>query len=109
MALEIDPKSKLEVVPLWIDGARATASSAQTFPVHGAAKGQDVYLAQAADIDAGKRAADAAWAAFHTWRKEGPIVRRDMLLRVAAILARDKEELKRIQMEETSCTKEWAE
>ncbi|KAH8892189.1 aldehyde dehydrogenase [Thozetella sp. PMI_491] len=109
MALEIDPTSKLEVVPLWIDGASATASPAQTFPVHSAAKGQDVYLAQGADVDAAKKAADAAWAAFQTWRKEGPIQRRDMLLRVATILTQGKEELKQIQMDETSCTKEWAE
>ena len=107
--IDISESTMLTVVPLWIDGTPTKSSSAQTFPVHSAAQGRDVYLAQSADVATAKAAADSSMKAFQTWKKVGPVYRRDLLMRVAAILSRRKDELKRIAIEETSCNDAWAE
>jgi acyl-CoA reductase-like NAD-dependent aldehyde dehydrogenase len=109
MALSTDSQTGLAVIPLWIDGGPARASPPQVFPVYGALEGRNVYLAQSADVASAKQAADAALLAFQTWKKKGPIARRQLLTRVATILNQKRNELKRIQVEETSCTEAWAE
>lgn len=101
--------TNLTVVPLWIDGAPTKSSSAQTFAVYSALQGRDIYMAQSADVASAKLAADSSFRAFQTWKKVGPVYRRDLLMKVATILSRRKDELKKIAMEETSCDDAWAE
>jgi acyl-CoA reductase-like NAD-dependent aldehyde dehydrogenase len=108
MPLVIDSPSSLPVVPLWINGEAATSSPPITFTVHSAAQHKDVYLAQATDTETARRAVDAAWTAFQDWKKTNHYYRRELLLRVAAIYRRRKEELVKIQIEETSCQEPWA-
>ncbi|CAM1503360.1 Fc.00g081360.m01.CDS01 [Cosmosporella sp. VM-42] len=109
LRVDISEPTRLPVVPLWIDGEPTKPSTSRTFPVHCAAQGRDVYLAESADVAAAKLAADSSWKAFQTWKKVGPVHRRDLLMRVAAVLARRKDQLKMIAMEETSCNDAWAE
>lgn len=109
MTVDTIESAKIPTIPLWIDGEATEPSSGQLFPVHSAAQGRDVYLAQSADVAAAKLAADSSIKAFQTWKKQGPLHRRDLLMRVAAIMTRRKEEFKRAAMEETSCAEAWAE
>ncbi|KAF7560947.1 hypothetical protein G7046_g3199 [Stylonectria norvegica] len=106
--VDIVDSSQLEVVPLWIDGAPAKSSS-QTFPVYSAAQGRNVYLAQSADVAAATAAAESSLKAFQKWKRTGPIHRRDLVMRVAAIMTRRKEEFKKAAIDETSCNDAWAE
>ena len=108
MTLDIEPHSELPIVPLWIDGEAVRSSPPKLFPVHSSLQDKDVFLAHSADVDTAKRAAEAAWTAFLSWKKQGPVFRRDLLLRVADNYERRTEQLIKLQMEETSCTETWA-
>lgn len=109
MPLMLDDASGLSVVPLWINGKAYTGSKPIIFPVHSATHKKDVYLAHAADSQAASAAADSSNLAFDEWRHTPAAVRRKIILRAADIIDRRREELISVQIEETSCTRTWAE
>ncbi|KAF2772318.1 ALDH-like protein [Teratosphaeria nubilosa] len=111
MALSADHSngSHTPVVPLWINGEAATASKPVQFPVTSYAEQKDVVVAESADVDAAKRAADAAWSAFQTWQHASVVTRRDLLHRYSALLRERSEQLVEAQILETSVSKQWAE
>ena len=97
------------VVPLWINGEATTSSPPITFTVTSVSKPQETPItAQSADSDAATRAADAAWAAFGSWKKTSPQTRRDLLLRAASAYESRMQQLVEAQVHETSCTEPWA-
>lgn len=108
MGLSTASDGYTKVVPLWIDGAPATSTPAITFPVISAEHEKTVYVAQSADVQTAAHAADVALKAFATWRHVNAVTRRQIILRAADILESRKEELVKIQREETSCQERWA-
>lgn len=100
--------TKLEVVPLLIDGKPTTASTSAQFPVFSLEEQRDVYLAESADVDAANRAADASWNTFKTWKKSSGLTRRRILQRYADLLRSREEDLVRVQRLETSVIELWA-
>ena len=100
--------SALPVVPLWIDGAATASDPNDIFIVRSAARGKDVGQAHSATAESAKAAAETSWTAFELWRSWNAVRRRDLVLRVANILERRADEIVESQIEETSCTKEWA-
>ena len=109
MNLKAESLEEPDVVPLWINGEATTSSPPTTFTVASVSKPQDApIIAHSADSEAANRAADAAWAAFASWRKTSPQIRRDLLLRVADAYERRLQQLIELQMRETNCTNQWA-
>jgi len=108
MPTTTDKKSGLQVIPLWIDGAPATSTPEITFQVVSAEKKKDVYVAQAANPEACKRAVDSAVKAFRTYKSTSLVQRREWLAKVVELLKARSNELVNLQMEETSCVKGWA-
>ena len=104
----MDKEGTTKVVPLWINGASATSTPEIIFPVFSAEQQKVVYLAQSADSQTATHAADVASKAFATWRHVNAVTRRGIVLRAADILESRKDELVRIQREETSCQEGWA-
>ena len=100
--------SALPVVPLWINGVATTSDPGDIFIVRSAAKGKDVARAHSATVESAKAAAETSWTAFEQWRSWSAVRRRDLVLTVANILQRRADEIVESQIEETSCTKEWA-
>lgn len=97
-----------DMVPLWINGEATTSSPPTTFIVTSLSNPQDTPIrAHSADSDAAAHAADAAWAAFASWRTTSPQTRRDLLLRVADAYERRLQQLTELQVRETSCTEQW--
>ncbi|KAJ5803434.1 ALDH-like protein [Penicillium pulvis] len=92
----------LPVVPLLIGGVETAGSPSDRFPVYSYAQQKDVYLAESANAETAKAAADAAAVAFKTWKKTPARDRRDLLLRYADLLQSHAEELAAVQMAETS-------
>ena len=108
MNLKTASPEEPDVVPLWINGKATTSSPPTTFTVTSLSKPRDTPItAHSADSDAATRAADAAWAAFTSWRKTSPQTRRDLLLRVANAYERRLQQLTDLQVRETSCTVQW--
>ena len=108
MTLKTGSSQEPDVVPLWINGEATTSSPPTTFTVTSLSKPQAPPIeAHSADSDAAIRAADAAWTAFASWRKNSPQTRRDLLLRVAEAYERRLQQLTELQVQETSCTEQW--
>ncbi|KIX09648.1 uncharacterized protein Z518_00729 [Rhinocladiella mackenziei CBS 650.93] len=100
--------TKLEIIPLVIDGKPTSANPSITFPVFGLEQQRDVFLAESADVDAADRAANASWKTFQTWRKTPSVDRRRLLNRYAELLRNHEEEFVRFQRLEVSMNEIWA-
>lgn len=99
---------ELELVPLLINGKPATSSPSITFPVFGLEQHKLVFLAESADSDTARRAADASWLTFQSWKGTPAVSRRKILLRYAELLRQHEDELVTAQREETSVIEIWA-
>jgi acyl-CoA reductase-like NAD-dependent aldehyde dehydrogenase len=108
MPTTVDEATGLQIVPLWINGLPAKASPEATFPVYSSRQQKKVYLAQSADVPAAILAAESAQNAFRGWRYTPAVQRRNIILRLAALLKERKDQLVRLQIEETSCSETWA-
>ncbi|KAJ5894093.1 Vanillin dehydrogenase [Penicillium taxi] len=98
--------SSTNVVPLIIDNESVLTDI--KFPVYGPATGETSYSAGASVKDA-ERAVNSAQAAFPAWAQMKPYDRRDILLKAAEIMLERKEELIRIQYEETGAARLFSE
>lgn len=93
-------------IPLWIDNEAVCTSS--TIPVTQALSGNVVHHASSASISEATKAVDSSWKAFQSWRQTTHVIRRDLILRVAAYYESHIDEFVARQIEETSCTEAWA-
>lgn len=101
--------TKLETVPLWIDGAPYSSPDVTKFAVFSAKEGRNVYWAQSATAAIAEKAADSAQRALPEWQKNfSAAARRDILGRFAALLELRQQELVDAQIKETSCSETWA-
>jgi len=82
-------------------------SPGDRFPVYSYAQQKDVYLAESANAETAKAAADAAAVAFKTWKNTSAKDRRELLLRYADLLQSHADELAAIQIAETSAAALW--
>ncbi|KAN0117903.1 aldehyde dehydrogenase [Hyaloscypha variabilis] len=73
----------------------------QEFAVHNPANGEKVWNAGGASVENAIQAIEAAVAAFPSWSKTKPAVRRDIFLRAADIFERRYQELAYYQKQET--------
>ncbi|KIW63506.1 hypothetical protein PV04_08505 [Phialophora macrospora] len=96
------------VVPLWIDGKPEPLNSSNYIEVFSSVQGKVVHLAQGANESDARRAADVAWTSFLKWRRTKPEHRRDVLLKVADLYESRAAEVAHWQVEETSCSEEFA-
>lgn len=103
----VDQETGLEIVPLWIGGAPSQSSTAASFPVFSANKGQDAFLAQSADAETAIKAAESALTAFWDWKKAPAALRRSIVLNFGDTVQARADELVRSQIEETSCSETW--
>jgi acyl-CoA reductase-like NAD-dependent aldehyde dehydrogenase len=93
-------------VPFFINGKEVHPET--RFKVVSPASGKVVHEAASATEGDVRAAVDAAATAFKTWKKSLPRVRRDIFLKGAEIMERRRDELARYIMDETSCTRQWA-
>ena len=100
--------TQLETLPLVINGEPTTALKSNKFSVYSLEQQKDVYLAESADVDAAKRAADASLKAFKLWKKTNGVERRKLLLRYAQVLRSHEAELVTAQRTETGMSEMWA-
>lgn len=107
MPLEKDSQGR-QVVPTFIDGKAEPVNSDRVFPVTSSLKESTVHYAQSADVQSCEKACEAAWNTFQTWKKESAIKRRDLIIRTADLFEERKADLIRAQMDETSCSEQWA-
>jgi acyl-CoA reductase-like NAD-dependent aldehyde dehydrogenase len=99
----------LEIVPLWINGQPQVSSPPIKIEVVSSTKQKTVFLAEAANVSTAILAVESAASAFSSWRLVSAASRRDLLLRAANIFEDRHAELVAFEIEETSCTREWAE
>jgi acyl-CoA reductase-like NAD-dependent aldehyde dehydrogenase len=88
------------VIPLWLDGKEVNDTSV-TYDIVSPTTGQKIYESCSASVEDARRAVESAQTAFETWSQVKPGERRDILLRAADILIRDKEVLRNITRQET--------
>ncbi|RDX48153.1 aldehyde dehydrogenase [Lentinus brumalis] len=98
----------LPFTPLYIDGQWRPASTGASFEVRNPTTGQVVGTAASASAEDCAAAVDAAARAFTTWEHTPLMVKRDVFLRAADILATDKyrEKVATIPAEEVSATED---
>ncbi len=92
--------ASIETVPLWINGQRATSRSTRQGVVTNAATGaavRSVPFANAEDVDAAVKAADAA---FPAWRATSPLRRARILVRFRELMEQHQQEIATIVSEE---------
>lgn len=94
-------------VPLWIDGTPITDSST-TFPVQQSRSHTTVHHAASASTQEALSAVASSQAAFQSWRFTTHVVRRDLILKVAAYYEQHARAFIEAQMLETSCDEAWA-
>ncbi|EFX02135.1 aldehyde dehydrogenase [Grosmannia clavigera kw1407] len=63
---------------------------------------------QGADVDDCQRAIESSAAAFETWSHESPIARRQLLMKLAALLRERGDEAKALTQAEIHCSELWA-
>ncbi len=97
-----------DVVPLWIDGKAEPLNSSNYIEVFSSAQSKVVHLAQGANESDARRTADSSWTSFLQWKRTKPEYRRDMLLKVADLYESRTEEIIHWQVQETSCSKDFA-
>ncbi|KAH6609223.1 hypothetical protein Trco_002569 [Trichoderma cornu-damae] len=94
------------VVPLIINGRDHYPE--RSFDVTSPVTGKVAHRCGAATLADAAAAVDAAAAAFKTWRRATPSLRRDILLRAAEIMRQRSDELVRIESDETGAARPWA-
>src|ERR1700744_6499855 len=95
--------SSLETIPLWINGRSVTSSDLKRFPVVSARDNdRPLHYAISADVSSPIEAGASASGAFQTWKKTSAVERRDILFKAADLILERKNELVKVQMEETS-------
>lgn len=87
------------VIPLLLDGKEITTEV--TYDVVSPTTGQTIYKSSSASVEDAKRAVESAQVAYESWSQSKPNDRRDILLRVADLLLRDKEILRTVVYHET--------
>lgn len=96
----------MHTVPLLINGE--DISSSTTFDIINPGSGSTQFQAYGADSLLAKKAVDAAAAAFPSWSKTKPLVKRDLFFKAADLLQQRAEEVTQIQLQETSVDKGFA-
>lgn len=99
--------NELRVIPLRIGGKETKSSPSIQFPVYSNKLQKDVYLAESADKETAKLAADAALQSFTSWKKVSAKDRRELLQNYAKRLRENTERLVAVQQEETSAPELW--
>jgi acyl-CoA reductase-like NAD-dependent aldehyde dehydrogenase len=95
-------------VPLWIDGETLPTSPTPTFPVTQSTTNKTVHHAASATTQDALNAAASSKTAFASWKRTSHVIRRDLILRVAAYYEANASSLITYQMLETSCEESWA-
>jgi acyl-CoA reductase-like NAD-dependent aldehyde dehydrogenase len=108
MGLPTDQDSRLEVVPLIIDGKEKAIDPSRVFEVRSSISDELVSLAHGAAKQDALDAADAAWEFFHTWKRAPGSRRREIFLRAADLVDERSSELVKIITEEISAALEFA-
>jgi len=90
----------LDVVPLLINGEEITSNV--VFDVVNPGSGKVAFKANGANAELAKKAVEAAQAAFPAWSKTKPLERRKLFLKAAQLLEERKDEVTKIQQQETS-------
>lgn len=103
-----DSHQGLDVVPLWINGKARPLDKSRLFEVTSSARGKTVGFAQSASVEDATAAVEAAAASFKTFRTIPYHQRRAILLKAADELEKRVDELARHQIDETSCSEQWA-
>jgi acyl-CoA reductase-like NAD-dependent aldehyde dehydrogenase len=88
------------IVPFLINGEEVTSKT--VFDVVNPGSGETVFQAYGADAAAAKAAIDAAQKAFPAWSRTKPNDRRRLFFRAAQLLEERKDEIVKIQAQETS-------
>jgi acyl-CoA reductase-like NAD-dependent aldehyde dehydrogenase len=88
------------IVPLIIGGKHVPGPA--TFPVINPANGQELWNAGGASVKEAIQAVEAAEAAFPTWARTKPSVRRDVFLKAAELFRDRIDELTEYQKQETA-------
>jgi len=112
MPLVKDSKGR-QVVPIVIDDEPIPVdSTSNVHPVTNSKTGETVHYYASTDIATCDRACEAAWTAFQRpdggWKRSTHSRRRELLLRVADLFEKRRDELVECQMKETSCEESWA-
>ncbi|KAH8819311.1 aldehyde dehydrogenase domain-containing protein [Xylogone sp. PMI_703] len=107
MALEVDTKTGVEVIPLIIGGKEQPIASSRLFEVRSSATDKTVYLAQGATKEDAIKAADHAWEEFQTWKSVRGSTRREIFLRASKLVTERAQEFEKIMTAETSCRPEF--
>ena len=108
MSIPTHVNGSSHTIPLWINGEPVKSSPETKFGVLSFQSGNHVAFAQSANAGAAKKAADAALAAFPSWKRQSATFRRDLLLRVADKYAQRTGQFVQMQILETSCTEAFA-
>ena len=96
----VEERAKLATVPLWINGRPTPAISTRLGDITNPATGEvvrKVPMANAQDIDAAVKAAEAA---FDGWRKTTPLRRSRIIARFRELMQENQEELARLISQE---------
>ncbi|OGM40723.1 hypothetical protein ABOM_011037 [Aspergillus bombycis] len=96
----------LSTVPLIIDNE--DVQTASTFEVRNPGTGLLVHHSSSASVIEAAKAVESAQAAFISWSKSKPAVRRAVLLRVAELMEKRREELLGYVIEETGAERAFA-
>lgn len=93
-------------VPFFINGEEVHPE--RKFDVVSPASGKVVHQSGSATEAEVRAAIDTAANAFKTWKKVHPRQRRDIFLMAAEVMGRRKEELAQYMVDETGCSRQWA-
>lgn len=103
---EVNTKSKLDTIPLWIDNEPVYTGT--TFDITDPKSHQVIWKASGAEIASAQKAVDSSAKAFPAWSTAHPKERRRIFLKVAELIRSRKDEIIQTIVEETSSSVEWA-
>lgn len=86
-----------ETYGLFINGQWMPASDGGTFETYNPATGEPLAVCAEATHQDVDKAVDAAWEAFHTWKKVEPIERANLLLKIADVIEANAEHLATVE------------
>ena len=95
-------------VPLWLDNQALPVDHSRLHPVVSAGSGKTIHYYQSATVEDAVRAVTSAGTAFKTYRNATIASRRAILEKFAQIVERDTEKFLKLQLDETSTSKLWA-
>ncbi|KAL5585713.1 hypothetical protein FOVSG1_013405 [Fusarium oxysporum f. sp. vasinfectum] len=90
---------RIHTIPLFVNGQPVATET--TFSIVNPGTGKEIWRASNASVEDANKAVASAKAAFPSWSKTKPVVRRDVFLRAASILETRKDELASYMAEET--------